>query len=184
MTKHIREMGLKSLDTVRGFGARRRLIVAVLVACGLTLLGAGVGIAGKAAGWWSNGQAVSNPAAVRGAFANPSLNGDFIKRSDFVNARTVAQAGDIPLIAVPQKDGGYCITPSIEKMSDTPIACDDGAEANTRDMFISWSLARGQRVGCVNSVVDHKQADLQARPSLRTPHALEEDRPARSSLAT
>jgi hypothetical protein len=31
--------------------------------------------------------------------------------------------------------------------------------------------ARGCRVGCVDSVVDHKTFDLQARPSLRTPQA-------------
>lgn len=111
----------------------------ILIASALMLVAAaGVAAGGNAVGWW-DGKPVPGEGVLREQFSKPEL----LNKVDLARARVVAAIPNVDLVAVPQLDGGYCITPMVAGDTDMPITCDEGVDANQRDVVMSWSIAKG-----------------------------------------
>jgi len=120
--------------------SKRRLVRACFVVG--ALLAAGIGLAAQAAGWWANSDhPVVDPEIVTRAVGKPNPDEG---KPDLKDALSVAgdRTSEASLIAVPQAEGGYCISISPVSDTDLPVTCVDKTQVEHGNVFVSWAIRK------------------------------------------
>lgn len=92
--------------------------------------------------WWSYGKEPVRADALRQAIVQHG-----IKNVDLTRARTVAHAGDVDLVALPEANGGYCLAPSTSERTYLGMVCTDGSSGLApakESMFLAWAFRSGE----------------------------------------
>jgi len=121
-----------------GFSLRRRRAGIALAVVTVVLVGGSVSAAVIDLPWWERGTAPIDPQSVA-SIARENLPA----KVDTSRARTVAQAGNAALVAVPLNENGYCLIPSLARRANLGGHCAyQVVNAEKGESDLTRSLAR------------------------------------------
>lgn len=114
----VRRAAMRTPAPRRVLGRRRRSVSIGLAVAALVLVGGSLA-AGIDRPWWERGAPPVDPQSVASI-----ARGNLPANVDTSRARTVAQAGNAALVAVPLDESGYCLIPSVGQRANLGGQCE------------------------------------------------------------